>query len=326
VRILILHDDVPPGARPDEADTLVQSRAVAEALRELGHSTGAAAVSLSLDAVVNLLERDRPDLVFNLVESLAGRGALIHLVPTVLDSLAVPYTGCPARAVHATSNKLIAKRAMRDAAIPTPDWIERDGEAPPIEGRRWIVKSVWEHASLGLDEDSVIEAPSAEALRDAIASRRASLAGEGFAEAFIDGREFNLSLLEQNGAPTVLPPAEILFENYAEGRPRVVGYRAKWDPESDAFHHTPRRFDFPPEDRTLLETIAALARSCWFLFQLRGYARVDFRVDDSGMPWVLEVNTNPCIAPDAGFIAAAERAGLTMRDIVRSIVESSGVR
>ena len=89
-----------------------------------------------------------------------------------------------------------------------------------------------------------------------------------------------------------------------------VGYRAKWDEESYEYRHTPRRFDFPESDAPLLERLRQTARACWHLFGLQGWARVDFRVDAEGHPWVLEVNANPCLSPDAGFAAALDRAGI----------------
>jgi len=137
-----------------------------------------------------------------------------------------------------------------------------------------------------------------------------------FAEGYVEGREFNLSLL----AGEVLPPAEIRFEGFPAGQPKMVDYRAKWDEESAEYRHTVRSFAFSPADAPLLEELAAIARRCWQAFGLRGYARVDFRVDPRGHPWVLEVNTNPCISPDGGFVAAASRAGLDLPALVGRIL------
>ena len=53
--------------------------------------------------------------------------------------------------------------------------------------------------------------------------------------------------------------------------------------------------------------------------------RVDFRVDAAGTPHVLEINANPCISPDGGLVAAAQRAGLTQVDLVARIVADAGV-
>ena len=82
----------------------------------------------------------------------------------------------------------------------------------------------------------------------------------------------------------------------------------------------PRGVSTSQEDEGLLKKLVALSRECWRLFGLAGYARVDFRVDAAGRAWVLEINTNPCLALDAGFMAAADRAGLTLEQVVERIV------
>ncbi len=322
MRVLILHDEVPPNAAPDAADALVQARLVADHLQRLAHTVRILPAKLDLTPVADAVRT--ADLVVNLVESLDGRGSLIHLVPALVESLGVPMTGCPAHAIAATSNKLTAKRALRDAAIPTPDWIDPHAAAPdaPPDRARWIIKSVWEHASIGLGPGSIIDAAPCD-IPERIDSLRDALGGLAFAEAYIDGREFNLSILEIDGACTVLPPAEIQFIGFAPGRPRIVDYAAKWDESSYEYHHTPRAFDFPPEDRALLDELRRLALRCGEVFDLRGYARVDFRVDAQNRPWVLEVNTNPCLSPDAGFMAAADRAGLTPAAVIDHLVASA---
>jgi D-alanine-D-alanine ligase len=115
------------------------------------------------------------------------------------------------------------------------------------------------------------------------------------------------------------------FEDYPPGKLKMVDYRAKWDEESFESRHTMRCFRFPPSDGPLLQRLTDLAKRCWHLFDLRGYARVDFRVDEGGRPWVLEINANPCLSPDAGFIAAAGEAGLTYRQVVNRILHDSGI-
>ena len=121
--------------------------------------------------------------------------------------------------------------------------------------------------------------------------------------------------------PELLPPAEIRFDAYPPGKVRVVGYRSKWEEGTFEFANTPRTFEFPAQDAPLLANLKELALRCWKLFDLRGYARVDFRVDGEGRPWILEVNANPCLSPDAGFSAATLRAGLTFPDVLCRILE-----
>jgi len=324
MNLAILHDAVTDASSPDDLDVLEQADAVEAALAALGHRSTRIAVSLDLQRVEADLATLRPDLVFNLVESVGGHGRLIHLVPALLDTLAIPYTGCPTGAVFTTSSKPVAKRALRGAGIPTPAW--RPGDSATFTPGRWIVKSVWEHASRGLDDRSVIHAATADDLDAAMRAASATLGGEAFAEAYIDGREFNLAFIADPARPggvRPLPPAEIQFVGYEPQRPRIVGYAAKWDEASFEYEHTQRRLDFDPADQPLLDRLIEIGLACWRLFELRGYARVDFRVDDAGRPWVLEVNVNPCLSPDAGFAAAATHAGLTMKQAIDLIIQDA---
>ena len=147
--------------------------------------------------------------------------------------------------------------------------------------------------------------------------------GAWFAEEYIDGREFNIAVLASPRGPETLPPAEIDFSAFPAGKRRVVGYRAKWAEDSFEYGNTPRRFDFPPADDRLLEELQHLARQCWRLFTLRGYVRVDFRVDSQRRPWILEINTNPCLSPDAGFAAAIERGQIGFDRAVQRILDDA---
>jgi D-alanine-D-alanine ligase len=325
MNIVILYGQPVENAGKDEQDTLVQVETVSRALVGLGHEPIPIPLSLNLSEASHRLQTCCPDIVFNLVESLEGQGQLIHLSPTLLDSLKLSYTGAGTEAIFVTSNKLLAKKFLRRAGIPTPDWfsLEDLSNGVPFQKGRYIVKSVWEHASVGLAEDSVIHAEQVSDLRDALEHRQTILGGEGFTESYIQGREFNLALLAGDRGPEILPPAEIRFDAYPKGKLRIVDYRAKWLEESFEYQNTPRRFNFPYKDELLLQRLKTLAMTCWKLFGLRGYARVDFRVDREKNPWILEVNTNPCLSPDAGFMAAAKRAGLSFEQVVERILRDS---
>ncbi|MEK6676804.1 MAG: ATP-grasp domain-containing protein [Planctomycetota bacterium] len=322
MRVLILHDETASFSRADQQDALVQAEAVANALQTLGHQPAKAECSLDLPANRKAIEGHAPDIVFNLVESVGGSGRLIYLAPALLDTMNIPYVGADTEAMFLTSNKVLAKKLLRSNGLPTPDWVERKNAAPGDEwtGGRWIIKSTWEEASVGLDEDSVVAPNDRFSLEKEIDERLDQIGGDGFAERYIEGREFNLSLLGDRGQVEVLSPAEIHFVDYAADKPKVVGYRAKWDEKSFEYHHTPRCFDFSPEDGPLLEKLKALAISCWRLFKLRGWVRVDFRVDSSGQPWILEINANPCLSPDAGFAAALARTGIPFDQAISRIL------
>lgn len=330
MRILILHNDVVDANAPDDRDVLIQAEAVRIALAALGHPAEVLPCTLDLAQLRHRLETRRPDLVFNLVEALGGTGRLIHLAPALLDAMGLLYTGSCAEAVQLTSHKILAKDRLRTMGLPTPDWT---GPFPPDlpavspvaaaagdASARWIVKSLWEHASIGLDEKAVVLCERDDRMAEGLQDRAPGLGGACFAERFVEGREFNLSLLAGPRGPEVLRPAEILFEGYPPDALRIVGYRAKWDSDSYEYHHTPRRFDFPPEDAGLLNRLRTLALRCWQGFGLNGYARVDFRVDQKGRPWILEVNANPCLSPDAGFAAALDASAVSYTEAITRIL------
>ncbi|HPF70169.1 MAG TPA: D-alanine--D-alanine ligase [Candidatus Krumholzibacteria bacterium] len=323
MRVAILHNELTAGAAADELDVLAQAGAVGRALADLGHEASVLTCGLDLGAVRDRLAELRPDTVFNLVEGLAGHGRLIAAVPYLLEALGVPQAGCPADAIHTTGHKVLAKRMLAAAGLPTAAWLGPDGSAHGQGGDRWIVKSVWEDASLGMDDAAVTGGGPAAAA--ALLAARADRPGAPwFAEAFVEGREFNLGLLDGPGGPTVLPPAEIVFRDFPPDKPRIVGYAAKWDEGSFEFDHTVRVFPDRADDGALIGELEDLARACWTLFGLRGWARVDFRVDENGRPFILEVNANPCISPDAGFAAGLARAGIAYADAVGRIVAAAG--
>ena len=316
--VLVLHEALGADARADELDALVQVQQVSAALKEQGWGVNTLATGLELESTLAAIRRQKPDCVFNLVESLAGDGRLIHFVPALLDTAGLCFTGSNSDALYLSSNKLLAKRWMQYHGIATPAILTRDGEQSETDGR-WIVKSVWEHASFGMDEGCVVEGADAARARIDASIRR--YGGEWFAEAFIDGREFNIAVLQKHGSLQILPAAEMTFVDYPADKPRFVGYAAKWDENAPEYHATQRLFASLNEQ--LANAINHAVEQCWKCFGLDGYARVDFRVDSAGKPWVLEVNANPCIAQDAGFTAAAQQAGIAYNELVEQLVQSA---
>lgn len=316
MRVLILHSDIPPDAPPDEQDTLVQAEAVARALQSLGHETVKAAFTPDMDRLKSLTRN--AELLFNLVEAIEGSGYRAAEAVSLFDTLAIPYTGNGRDAMLATCDKPLAKRRLSAAGLPTPAWSEPPDWESLSDSETYIVKSAREDASLGLDDAAVMRG------RDAVMARARYCAGryggKWFAEAFVDGREFNVALLEEDGAPRVLPIAEMRFESWPADKPKIVGYPAKWEEASHEATHTVRDFSWGAREPGLAAQLRELSEKAWKLFGLSGYARVDFRVDRQGRLLILELNPNPCVEPNAGFAAAAREAGYAYRDVIARIV------
>lgn len=317
MRVVVLHSDVAPDAPVEDLDTLETSQAVAETLRDLGHEAMLAPfVAARLADVVR-----GADLVFNMVESVWEQDWLAAIAPQMLDRIGLRYTGSGAAQLALASDKLLSKRLFARAALPTAGWSEAPDWCGIDETHRYIVKAVSEDASIGLDDASVVRG------RDAVIARAADcaarLGGRWFAEEFIDGREYNVAMVERDGVLDVLPIPEMCFENWPADKPRIVGYRAKWDMDSAESDGTPRLFGLEDSEPALAAELKRLALDAARLFDMRGYARVDFRVDRQGRPVLLEINPNPSIDPVAGFMAAAARAGMTYRDLIAAIVDAA---
>ncbi len=331
MRTAILYHQVSITDSAGDLDVLRQVFAVEQSLRRLGAQTVRIPLSLDLGKARSALQDTAPDVVFNLVETLAATDRLMPLATILLESLDLPFTGASTPALLATTHKLAAKLRMTTAQLPTPAWLEcgkthwQGLPSPEHRPRKAVIKAVCEHASLGLADDSVVTLSdlSPQSLQELLSERTERFGTPFFAEEYIEGREFNLSLLAEGGQPVVLPPAEIQFLHFPPDKPRIVGYAAKWDETAAEYRQTPRTFDFPSADRPLLDELQALARRCWTEFNLRGYARVDFRVDEDGQPWILEINVNPCLSPDAGFAAALAEQHISPDLAVQRILEDA---
>ena len=330
-KVLIPHTAVSADDGAEDQDVLVQAAAVAAACEELGHTAHPWPCG-DLADLSEAIDKIGPDVVFNLLESLHGSDRFASLVPPLLEHIGLPFTGSARAALDLTNDKIATKLVLQATGLPTPRWIGPDDYpsrrdfrppsafAPPAQ---LIVKPVSEHSSVGMDDACILTHASLNEVLTRLDEQRASTGHRCFAEEFIAGREFNLSLLADEAGPQVLPPAEIDFSAFPAEKPRIVNFAAKWDEASFEFHHTPRRFDFTESDFDLLERLAHLAKRCWQTFGLRGYVRVDFRVDRQGRPWILEINTNPCLSPDAGFAAALRQAGIPFPAAIQRILDEA---
>lgn len=303
-----------PDDRPDEAETVRNAEAVANALTALGYQIEIIPVDIDLSVFEQIAARD-PVIVFNLVEGFRGDGRLGVMACGMLEHFGLPFTGAGAAAYFQSTSKILTKILLQAAELPAPRWWKR---ASASDGKV-IIKSVYEHASFGIDQNSIVKASDAQ---NEISFREENFGGSFFAEEYISGREFNISVIELDDGPHVLPVAEMRFDKFPKGMFPIVDYAAKWDPTSDAYKFSERDFSINDKESELAERLRGLTLKCWAACGLCGYGRVDFRVNRAGQPFVLEINANPCLAPDAGFAAALKEAGFDYDDGIEAIVNA----
>ena len=318
MNIAITYDNIIDKYAREDENELIEIESIETSLRKLGFTPIRFPVSMNVNR--STFMDFGSSFVFNCVDSLEESGRLAHIVPTLLDELGIPYTGSPSEAIYLTSNKIITKQFLKASDILTPPWMtleevmrEHITFDPP-----YIIKSLWEDASFGLDENSIVY--SRKTLKEEVIKKLKNYGNNYLVSSYIDGREFNVSLLADGDGPQILPPLEIEFRNFPKNRPRFIDYETKWIKDSFGYQNTFRNFDFSEEDLCLLYKLADISEKCWFLFNLKGYARIDFRVDHDGVPWVLEINTNPYLGTDSSFLAATEKAELTFNEVIKRII------
>jgi len=300
-----------------DEETEQVARSVAEALQD---EVGAVHLVPVWDDVAGVMHRfdSRRSVVFNLVESLGGRGFSEAEVPRLLRSMGFIHTGGTYQALRRSGNKLVAKRLLENSGLKTPRYqiFHRRSERTLSVPLPAIVKPVAEGGSFGVTQDSV--ARTEEQLFAQVDSVLHTYHQPALVEEFIVGREINVALWG-NGQPEVLPISEIVFEWTDDPLRKLVTFDAKWVEGSAEYQHTPGICParLSPEDQERIEDAAIRT---YQVLGVKGFARVDMRLRD-GDPYILEVNVNPDLAPDAGFFRSARAAGHTYSSMVLTILK-----
>ncbi len=312
-----LEDD--PG-REARADVTRVASALADALQHGGFRPEPIAVEGSRLEFVDLLARMRPDLVINLCESVAADSRAEVVIPCLLDMLGLPYTGSSALSLGLALHKDKAKELLRARGVPTPGFarvdrledLERLALPFPL-----IVKPAREDASMGITRDSVVHDPAA--LRRAVEAVITTFHQPAIVEQFIPGREIYVPLLG-NAPRRALPLTEIRFGQLFQDRPNIVTYAGKWEENSPEYVNTPSG-PCLLEDKALEARLVKTALEAFAALEGQDYGRVDLRVTPDGQPYVIDINPNCDLHPDAGFAKAALAAGMDYRALARTLVE-----
>ncbi len=306
-----------------EVGVLEEMEDIKNALISLGFRTMMLNVDSEIDRLYTFLREERPDLVFNLVESVENEAILEMNVAGVYDLLKIPYTGAGPLALGTALNKPRVKDILTAHGIRTPRSqvflpAARIVVDPALKFPL-MVKPAREDASVGISDDSVVN--SAADLRKKVRYIFEEFEQPALVEQYVDGRELNVAMLG-NKPPIAMPISEIDFSGLTPGMHRIVSYEAKWMHGTIAYEGT--RGVCPANLPAAVEArVKGLALRCFDLIGCRDYARVDFRLSKDNVPYVLEINPNPDISDDAGFARSARAHGLTFSETIGKIVESA---
>jgi D-alanine-D-alanine ligase len=302
---------------------------IEDALRSDDHQVRRLVVDDSVEPLVASLTSDRPDIVFNLAESFAGKSALESNVAALLNLLGLRYTGSSPAGLIMAGDKTLTKKVLSFHGILTArfatvfrgmvDWAG-DINFP------LILKPPQEDASLGITQKSVVR--DVKELLNTMSSLQEEYQSPVLAEEFIDGREFYVGVLGNSDA-SALPIMELDFSGFPEGMPKIASWEAKWGDDGDEkgaeFEGTKSVFpsDVPEE---LAERMQSVAVDAFHALRLRDYARVDLRVNAKEEIYVIEVNPNCYLDKNAEFASAAAKSGIEYPALVNRIVELANAR
>ena len=301
------------------------ARAVARAIGDAGHRVELVGVDgPDLGRLISRLRAEPPDLVFNLCESLCGDARNEIVLPALLDMLRLPYTGPGPLTLGMCLHKERAKQVLAARGVPTPPHRMLAGpadlEASDLDELEYpyFLKPAHEDASVGIASSNLVRGPDElrRRARELFDLHRQPVLGERY----IDGREVNVTLLGNPGALRVLPLHEIDFAKMPRGRPHIISYAAKWD-ESHAEYAGTLPVPLRGASETLERSIERAAMQAFKALGLRDFGRVDIRVDERGQPWVIDVNPNCDLSPDAGVARAAASGGAAYHELIGEVCD-----
>ncbi|MDH4203410.1 MAG: ATP-grasp domain-containing protein [Phycisphaerae bacterium] len=327
--ILILHNTF--GSSDDllyesRAGVMDQVRAVEQSLDVLGVGSEVLALE-NLRHLTQVLGARRESLIFNLAEEFLCSIEQACYVPAVCRAFGKRCTGNDTPALLLSQNKIYAKAILRNAGLPCSEGVviypQQKADWAQVSAGRYIFKPAFCDASEGITAESVLSLPEERKQGDALIEKlHREFNQPVIVERFIPARELNVSVIERNGKIKVLPLAEIDFSAFSDSQTKIVDYDAKWQKDSFGYNNTPRKIpaDVPENVALRVESLAAAAFKA---VGCRDYARVDFRLDEDMAPFILEVNPNPDISPDAGFAAAIEAAGIPYERFVWTVLTNT---
>lgn len=330
--ILILHNTFGPKDDPhyqSRAGVYDQVVAVEQSCKKLGINYTILPVE-DLKQLINTLNGRKEKIIFNLIEEFPQSIQQACFVPAICESLGKSCTGNSAPALLLAQNKFQAKAVLtaRGLSCPSGAIFPPDTKFNPnlLKKGKYIIKPALSDASEGITLDSVVQLPDEkDKAKEIVRSLQQKFNQPVIVEQFIAARELNVSVLQRNGNVDVLPIAEIDFSAFSKDQPRIIDYSAKWEKESFAYNNTPRKI--PADlDNYLSQQIEKFALAAWQALDCRDYIRVDFRLDENDKPYIIEVNPNPDITPDAGFAAALSTAGIPYELFIFAIIENAKQR
>jgi D-alanine-D-alanine ligase len=316
-------DDLPDAIDMSEYGVLDEMRSVEKALLPLEHNVKIVPVALDINKLIDELRDNRPDIIFNLCESVDGDPTQEPNIAGLFELLKIPYTGARAFTLNLALHKPLVKAWLIKNGIPTANYFVAETSRYHLNGLKFpmIVKPSREDASIGITNESVVT--NENDLKKRIEYVLDEHKQPALVEEFIDGREINVSVVGNDELIT-FPISEIDFSRLPDDYPKIISYNSKWMYKTVEFEGTKAVCPAENLSDNEVKVIQDTAKKVYRLLRATDYARVDMRFKD-GIPYVLELNPNPDIASDVpedtGFTRSAKAHGWEYRFLIQQIIK-----
>jgi D-alanine-D-alanine ligase len=316
-------DELDEAIDMSEYGVLDEVKSVERALAPLEHNTKIIPVALDINKLIDELRENRPDIIFNLCESVDGDPTQEMNIAGLFELMKIPYTGSRAFNLGLALNKPLVKSLLNQNGIPTANFfltsiskgLARHGLKFPM-----IVKPSREDASIGIQNESVVSNEAA--LKARVEYVLEEHKQPALVEEYIEGREINVSVVGNDELIT-FPISEIDFSLLPEEYPKIISYNSKWMYKTVEFAGTKAVCPAQNLSDSDVKIIQETAKKVYRLIGAADYARVDMRFKD-GIPYVLELNPNPDIASDVpedtGFTRSAKAHGWEYSLLIQKII------
>jgi D-alanine-D-alanine ligase len=331
LKVMVLFDSA--GTPPDDQDFSREfekedwftEAAVVETLKLMGHNVRTLGIYDDIRLLINEIEKDKPDVVFNLTEVFLGKAHLDKSIPALLELMEVPYTGCGVESLILCNNKALSKKILSYHRIKVPKFYTfRRGKHIKLPKKMTyplVVKPLREEASTGISQASYVSGE--EQLKERVSFVHEKMNMNAIAEEYIEGRELYVSIIG-NRRLMAFPPREMRFDNVSDGEPKLATYKAKWDEDYR------KRWGISNDNACVSDDVAKkiekICKRAYRALRIDGYARFDCRLTEDDRLYILEANGNPELAQGDEFAESAKRAGLSYAQLLAKMLKLAFVR
>lgn len=296
-------------------------RHVIKALKSLGHEVKIFGVYKDILPLVHEIQKEKPDLVFNMCEAINDNRDLEPQIVGMLELLGVRYSGAGSWPLRLCKDKGLTKKILTYHKIGVPRFVISRKSNPLRSLKRFhypaFIKPLGREASEGISQMSLAE--NEKDCLERVQFLHEKLNEDVIIEEFIDGREVYVGVMGLERL-TALPPRELIFKELPEGEPKIFTYRAKWDQAYRKKWGVTTTF-MKGSDEALLKKVIETSKKIYRLMEIKSYARIDLRITEAGQIYFLEANPNPSIASSDDFALAAKKAELSYEDLIERILQ-----